>query len=146
VKWYNFAFFVFTAWAAAAPSAAAADADEEMLRGTWELESLEVQGKNLPTPAGTGGSIVFAKDRTLIWKDPGKPEKIGNYTIDAGKTPKQIDLIVSSKADSKPIQGIYTLEGDKLTIAFSTEGPKGKRPSNFKGEKVMIVHWKRRKS
>jgi uncharacterized protein (TIGR03067 family) len=118
--------------------------DEEMLRGEWDFVSVEVQGKSLPAPVGKGGSIVFDKDGKLILKDPGKPDKLGKYKINIDKDPKQIDLIVSK--DGEAMQGIYEFDEDKLKMAFSAQGPKGKRPSEFKGEKVLIVYWKRQKS
>src|SRR5579875_1186164 len=138
-----FGFLIFTATAGTVLSEVVADMDEEMLQGEWELASIEVQGKTLPSPAGKGGSIVFAKDGKLIWKDPGKPEKIGTYKIDAGKQPKQIDLIASK--DGATMRGIYELDSEKLQMAFSADGPKGKRPRDFKGDKVLIVIWKRQK-
>jgi uncharacterized protein (TIGR03067 family) len=143
VKRHIFAFLVFAAMAGATRSASAPGDDEEMLQGEWDLASTEVQGKSLPAPVGKGGSIVFDKNGKLILKDPGKPDKIGKYKIDADKAPKQIDLIVSK--ESEPMQGIYEFDEDKLKMAFSAEGPKGKRPSEFKGEKVLIVYWKRQK-
>jgi uncharacterized protein (TIGR03067 family) len=143
MKRYLFGFIVFAAMAGAALSRNAVDADEEMLRGEWLLFSAEVQGKTLPAPVEKGGSIVFDKDGTLVLKDPGKPDKIGKYKIDAGKAPKEIELTVSK--DSEAMPGIYELDGERLKMAFSTEGPRGKRPSEFKGEKVLIVYWKRQK-
>lgn len=141
---YIFGLLVLTAMAGAAWSGSAADSDEEMLRGEWDLASVEVPGKTLPALVGKGGSIVFGKESKLVLKDPGKPERIGNYKIAAGKNPKQLDLIVSK--DSQAMQGIYEFDGEKLKMAFSAEGPKGKRPSEFKGENVLIVNWKRQKS
>jgi uncharacterized protein (TIGR03067 family) len=143
MKRYLFGFVVFAAIAGAARSEATEDAAEKMLQGEWDLASVEVEGKRLPAPAGKGGSIVFAKDGKLIWKDPGKPEKIGTYKIDAGKQPKQIDLIASK--DGATMRGIYELDSEKLQMAFSADGPKGKRPRDFKGDKVLIVIWKRQK-
>ena len=140
---YVFGFIVFAAIAGAALNLNAADTDEAMLQGEWFLASVEVQEKTLPAPVGKGGSIVFDKDGKLILKDPGKPDKIGKYKIDAGKAPKKIDLILSK--DGEPMQGIYEFDDDKLKMAFSAEGPKGKRPIEFKGEKVLIVYWKRQK-
>jgi uncharacterized protein (TIGR03067 family) len=144
MKRYIFGFLISAAMAVPARSEVVADADGDRLEGEWLLASTEIQGKTLPAPAEKGGSIVFAKDRKLVMKDPGKAEKIGSYKIDDSKEPKQIDLIVSREA--QPIQGIYECDGDKLKMAFSADGPKGKRPSGFKGDKVLIVHWKRQKS
>jgi uncharacterized protein (TIGR03067 family) len=143
MKQYVFGLFAFAAVAGAACSVNAADTDEEMLQGEWIFSSIEVQGKTLPAPVGKGGSIIFAKDGKLVMKDPGKPDRNGTYKIDADKSPKQIDLNVSK--DAEAIQGIYELDDEKLKMAFSSDGPKGSRPSDFKGEKVMIVLWKRQK-
>lgn len=143
MKRYVFGLFAFVAAACAACSVNAADTDEELLQGEWSLSSIEVQGKSLPAPVGKGGSILFAKDGKLVMKDPGKPDRNGTYKIDSAKNPKQIDLIVSKEGEA--IQGIYELDGEKLKMAFSSVGPKGHRPSDFKGEKVMIVLWKRQK-
>ncbi|HTU91863.1 MAG TPA: TIGR03067 domain-containing protein [Gemmataceae bacterium] len=146
---YSFVYLVCMAMAGATLSNVAADDDEEKPQGEWLLASIEVHGKSLPAPVGKGGSIVFDKDGKLILKDPGKPDKIGKYKIDASKDPKQIDLIVSKDEKGKDgvtMQGIYEFDGDKLKMAFSAENPKEKRPSDFKGEKVLIVLWKRQKS
>ncbi len=144
MKRYVFGFVVFAVMAAVALSGKAADTDELMLQGEWNLFSIDVQGKMLPALVGKGGSIVFAKGGKLILKDPGKTDRIGKYKIDGEKIPKQIDLIVSK--DDKAMQGIYELDDEKLKMAFSAEGLKGKRPEEFKGENVLIVHWKRQKS
>jgi len=139
-----FGFLIFAATTGAALSEVVADADEEMLQGEWLLASIEVQGKSLPAPVGKGGSIVFAKDGKLAMKDPGKPDRNGTYKIDAGKNPKHIDLIVSKEGEA--MQGLYEIDDEKLKMAFPSDGAKGKRPSDFKGENVMIVIWKRQKT
>jgi uncharacterized protein (TIGR03067 family) len=144
MKQFIFGFFMCMTLVDAAPAAIADDTDAEMLQGEWLLTSIEVQGKTLPAPMGKGGSIVFAKDGKLVMKDPGKPDRNGMYKIDAGKNPKQIDLTLSKEGEA--MQGVYELDGEKLKMAFSCDGPKGKRPSDFKGEKVMIVLWKRQKT
>jgi uncharacterized protein (TIGR03067 family) len=141
--WILKALLVLAAMTGAALSVNATDTEDGMLQGEWDLASVEVQGKSLPAPVGKGGSIVFDKDGKLILKDPGKPDKIGKYKIDADKDPKQIDLIVSK--DGEAMQGIYEFDDEKLKMAFSAQGPKGKRPSEFKGENVLIVFWKRQK-
>lgn len=144
MKRYIFGFFIFAAMGGAALSEFVADADGEMLQGEWALASIEVRGKTLPAPLGKGGSLVLEKDGKLILKDPGKPDKIGKYKLDTDKIPAQIDLFQSK--DGEAMKGIYELDGDKLKMAFSAEGSTGKRPSEFKGAKVLIVLWKRQKS
>lgn len=124
--------------------AGAAEIDGESLQGEWMLSAVEVQGTMYPAPVGRGGSIVFAKDGKLILKDPGKPDRIGKYTINAGNSPKQLNLIQDNEGEATLC--IYEVEGDSLKFALSAEGIKGKRPSGFSGEKVLIVYLKRQKS
>lgn len=138
-----FGFVVLAAMAGAALSEGDADNGEETLQGEWLLISIEVKGQKLPAPIGKGGSILFDKGGKLVLRDPGKPDRIGKYKIDAGNVPKQIDL--TGFKDSKAMVGIYELDGEKLKMALSTDGPQGKRPSEFKGDNVLIVHWKRQK-
>jgi uncharacterized protein (TIGR03067 family) len=144
MRQYIFGFLIFAATTGVALSEVVTDADEEMLQGEWLLASIEVRGKSLPAPVGKGGSILFAKDGKLMMKDPGKPDRHGTYKIDAGKSPKHIDLIVSKKREA--MQGIYEIDGEKLKMAFPSDGPKGKRTSDFKGENVLVVIWKRQKT
>lgn len=143
MKRYLIGFVVSTAMASAALSNVVADSDEDELQGEWLLASIEVQGKTLPATAGKGGSIVFDKDGKVILKDPGKADKIGKYKINAGNEPKQIDL--TGLKDGEAMQGIYEFDGDKLKMAFSAQGAKGKRPRDYKGDKVLVTHWKRQK-
>jgi uncharacterized protein (TIGR03067 family) len=126
------------------------EAEVKKLEGAWEIVALVLGSKRIEAPkSGNGGGFVFAKDMKLTLKDPGKPDKPGTYTIDAGANPKQIDLIESKEGNGKPgekLQGIYEIDGDSLKLALSAEGSKGKRPSTFQGENVMILHLKRQKS
>ncbi len=138
---------LFAGMASAVLSQDASAGDAERLQGEWLLASVEIHGKTLPASAGKGGSIVFAKDGKVIMKDPGKPDKNGTYKIDAGKTPKQLDLIlVKGGKDSEERKGIYELNDDELKIGFSRFGPKGNRPDGFKGDKIVILNLKRQKT
>jgi uncharacterized protein (TIGR03067 family) len=144
-------FFVGFLVAATVGGAVLADdktaAEAKKLEGTWDIESIEIMGKKIDAPKGKGGSIVFAKDMKVIMRDQGKEDKPGTYKIDAGKSPKTLDLIESKEGKAGEVmEAIYEVEGDNLKMGFSGEGPKGKRPSDFKGEKVVIMHLKRQKS
>lgn len=124
-----------------------ADAEAKNLEGVWEVKAIERKGDKINAPEGKGGAMVFGKDWMLTMKDPGKPDKPGRYTIDAGTSPKQLDLIqLKDGKDGVVMQAIYEVEGDALRIVFSADGPKGKRPTEFKGDKVVILHLKRQKS
>jgi uncharacterized protein (TIGR03067 family) len=122
------------------------DAEVKELEGVWNLEAVEIKGKKLDAPKGKGGSIVFAKDMKVIMKEPNKPDKQGRYKIEVGTNPKQLDLIeLKDGKDEEVIQVIYEIEDDTLRMGFSADGLKGKRPTEFKGERVGIMHFKRQK-
>lgn len=144
---YILGFVVMAAVGAIVLADEKSDAEAKKLEGAWEVEAFEVMGKKIDAPKGKGGSIVFAKELKVIMKDPNKPDKPGRFKIDAGKNPKHLDVIESKDGkDGEVMQVIYEVDGDQLRMGFSADGPKGKRPSEFKGDKVVIMHLKRQKS
>jgi uncharacterized protein (TIGR03067 family) len=123
------------------------DAEAKNLEGVWEVKAFERKGDKTNAPEGKGGAMVFGKDMMLTLQDPGKPDKRGRYKIDPSKSPKQLDLIqLQDGKVGTVMQAIYEVEEDALRIGFSAEGPRGKRPTEFKGDKVVILHLKRQKS
>lgn len=147
MKRFLLAFLMAAAVGGAGLADDKSDAEAKQLEGAWDIEAIEAMGKKIDAPKGKGGGIVFAKDGKVIMKDPGKKDSPGTYKIDVGKSPKMIDLIELKDGKAGDVmQAIYEVEGDKLKIGFSAEGPKGKRPSDFKGDKVLIMYLKRQKS
>ena len=121
------------------------DADVKKLEGEWKVEEYEIMGKKIAAPKERAGSIVFAKDMKVTMKDPNKKDEPGTYKIDAGKTPKQLDLI-EGEGKKQTVEAIYEIDGDKLKLGFDTKGPKGKRPTGFDAKETVIMHLKRQKS
>lgn len=147
MKRYIFGFVIVAAVGGAVLADDKADAEAKKLHGTWDVKSIEVKGKKINAPEGKGGSIVFAKGMKVVMKDPNKEDEHGKYKIDTSKNPKQLDLIqLKDGKDGDVMQAIYEIEGDMLRLGFPVEGPKGKRPTEFKGDKVVILHLKRQKS
>jgi uncharacterized protein (TIGR03067 family) len=128
-----------------APAEEKADADLEKLQGAWVLHALEIDGKTIPAPDGAG-TFIFGKDKKLVLKETGKKDKDGTYKMDAGKDPKELDLIGSKDKENEVMQTIYQLDGDTLKLAYSVEGAKGKRPTAFDSKKAAIMILKRQKS
>src|SRR5580765_7135910 len=98
----------------AAGCAGGAAAEKNSLQGNWLLTGTTFGGKSMALATGTvPGSVVysFTSDKLII-KVPGVKSDEQNYTIDASKKPKHLDLANGKAA-------IYALEGDVLKIGFN---------------------------
>ena len=115
--------------------------DAEAIRGTWEFEKIRINGKVLTAeqakPFGPG---ILISATAISSSDPKSGEVKYPYKIDPSKSPKWItreEKLVGINKDSngKDVQrvviqkhvGIYKLDGDKLTICWSTKN----RPPQF---------------
>lgn len=118
-------------------------AELEKLQGTWKVVAVVRNGKKQAEEAGKERKMTFKGDEVTL-RD-GNKEAQATCKVDANKEPKTIDLILKGE-ETKPIQGIYTLDGDDLKIAAPTE-PGKERPKDFAGGKdVTVVYLKREKS
>jgi uncharacterized protein (TIGR03067 family) len=118
------------------------DGDKDKLQGTWAVESMVVDGKEVAAELIKGMKYVFSADRVTV--TVGTIDDHGTYTINSGNTPKTLD-IVSVNAKNKPSRCIYTFEGEKLKIAL---GDGGNRPTDFstsKGTTNAVLICKREK-
>ena len=82
--------------------------DSELLQGVWVYTSTD--GK--PVPAERQNEYVeFLKNRILLSNGTH-----GRFRLEDSKSPKQITITFASKSEG-PVNGIYKIEGDRLTIA-----------------------------
>src|SRR5439155_9419208 len=83
----------------------------EKLQGTWNFATLEVDGAKMPQEAFAGSTIEVAGDRFTTTS--GQTIYKGTFKVDAGKTPKTIDLhFTEGPEKGNTTLGMYELDGD----------------------------------
>jgi uncharacterized protein (TIGR03067 family) len=112
----------------------AADADDakkelEKLAGTWDVVSVERDGKAMPADKVKGSTLTIKGDKYVV--KLGDMTIEGIYKVDPAQKPKAIDATRTNGDDKgKTLLGIFTLEGDDLKMCFN--GPSNKdRPKEF---------------
>jgi uncharacterized protein (TIGR03067 family) len=126
------------------PPRADSDKTEEKIQGTWLLDRVETDGKQVQDPKYEGATATFDKGKVrTVDKDETKE---GEYKIDASSNPKSIDLVYKPKKGGEYLfRGIYRLEGDVLTLCLV--GPEGERQKEFvtkPGQGQYLQVWKRK--
>ncbi len=108
-------------------------ADKGKLQGTWKVVSVMYR-PNVDT-LFLGKLIKFDGESMLTYDEAVRDDRLlskGSITVDATKTPKQIDIYgyPNGKKTAIPLLGIYAFDGDKLRLSWS--GRDGKdRPLTF---------------
>lgn len=103
--------------------------DGEALAGTWTLTEIELAGN--PRPPGATERWVIGSGR-IEWERL-RPVTF-TATLDATKTPKQIDLeIVEGLGKGGKLRGIYKLTDGKLQVCYCLNPEKNERPTAFAG-------------
>lgn len=99
------------------------------LEGEWHFERLQVDGQIMPAAALSASRILIDGDRFRTES----PEAVyeGVFTIDVEASPAQIDIeFVEGPEAGNWSYGIYTLDGDRLTLCLGLTG--APRPAAFK--------------
>ncbi|MCI0703285.1 MAG: TIGR03067 domain-containing protein [Planctomycetia bacterium] len=116
-------------------------ADEAAFRGKWKLVSGKFNGKAYDLPKDSQRGTNFTEKEVMTF-DGQRVGRTLNYTLDATANPKQIDLTLA-KTDQKS-QGIYTLDGDTLTLCYAEPG--AARPTKLEskeGDRTFLLLFKR---
>jgi uncharacterized protein (TIGR03067 family) len=121
----------------------AAKKEIDKFQGTWVVVSAEREGQ--PLDDIKDDKVTFSGDKMTIKTKMRDQE--GTFKLDPTKKPKAIDIKPSEGSEKgQTIQGIYSLEGDRLKFCFARDGKE--RPSEFAtkaGSGLMMVELKRAK-
>lgn len=127
--------------AALATPAAAAEAPA-LLTGSWT--AVEARRDGAEAPELVGHRLVFEGEGFRIVGASGELLHAGRYAADATVRPARIDFVQEAGgATGQTWEGIWRLEGDRLTIVDDAPDPVKGRPVGFAAGKgsghVMLV-------
>ncbi len=127
------------------------DPEEKAFQGDWSVLKLESPGPIPPGEEIKKFKVTFKKNEMILDMGLGDEKVNMTFTLDSKKSPKWMDVYADAdrfdeekdekKGDKNKkykVQGIYTLEGDRLTICLA--GPPSDkvadRPSEFVAKKL----------
>src|SRR5262245_63579162 len=92
---------------------------QDDLKGTWIIQKAVQSGKTLDDAKARGAKLVITADRMTAHDPDNKELYVLGYKANASVTPKTIDMrILKGKDMDRNASGIYSLEGDKLKLAY----------------------------
>lgn len=108
------------------------DKDKKSLQGKWQVVSFELAGSEIKV--NNDGIVIVIEGNKLKFTNSKGTDDIAmfTFTLDAGKSPKNIDLLEKDKSKAEP--AIYELKGDELTICRPVEGRA--RPSELRSTRT----------
>jgi uncharacterized protein (TIGR03067 family) len=122
--------------------------DAENIRGDWKVDSVVHDGRELAGDEAdrliTNGTVKITADKFFV--TVGGEDREYTYTIDATAKPRRLDLAHQLPGGGEEIgQGIYKLEGDKLTYCANRQAG-ADRPTAFEskeGSDIILMVLKR---
>jgi uncharacterized protein (TIGR03067 family) len=120
----------------------ASSRDEDKLQGTWQLVSLEEDGKTyagqqIPTLSNMGVSFTGQLFQLKLLSQGGEPpvtgmktETNGVFHLDCGVDPRRITVLTPG-SNANSLLGIYKVEGDTLTLCHYFNPKEVKYPTQF---------------
>jgi len=118
--------------------------DLEQLQGKWSMHALEINGKEVPPRQIVETFLEVKGDvyRTIVKKK----EHLGlRIKLNAGKNPREIDMILSEGGSTKVFKGIYAVDKDEFKMCRAAS-PENERPTQFAtwpDTNYFVVTWKK---
>ena len=112
--------------------------EQENLEGTWSFMSSsggasEMKGRTAMRMAFKGNTVSFLSEDT-------KRTVQGTYTVDVGKSPKTMDIILENKGKKLTTLAIYELDNDMLKLChYLGTGASQERPKEFVADKQTVL-------
>jgi uncharacterized protein (TIGR03067 family) len=126
-----------------------AKADLKKLDGSWKVVKLIYNGENFTKEDDITIAMEFKDGVATVRASESIKKEYAKvrFTLDPSVTPKLLDLsiIAGAQKDAK-MEGIYKLDGDKLTLCVKVLG--NGRPAKFEspeGESIALVELTREK-
>ena len=124
-----------------------AEEAQRKLQGTWTATRAERDGKAVDDVVGN--RLSFTGNRFRIQSRDGKPLYSGTVRVDPGAKPAAIDFEHTEGTQTgKAWKGIYTLDGDTLTVCDNAPNLDKGRPAAFEaksGSGYVLITFKRAK-
>jgi uncharacterized protein (TIGR03067 family) len=117
--------------------------DTDQLQGTWVVQALDRGGQTMAD--SKGDTLTIQGDKFTIKMKNGEVK--GTLKLDAAKTPRQIEFMITEGPQQGTALGIYALQGDELKLCLAEPGAK-ERPkalASKEGETHLFVTLKREK-
>jgi uncharacterized protein (TIGR03067 family) len=121
--------------------------DLEPLQGGWTMVLVFRNGQVAPADLAKSGELVIEEHEYRA--KLGSESMMATIKVDSSKTPKQIDLTLSTGENKgQTVKGIFKISGDDLTICRGLTA-KEARPTEFAApvdSGLLLVTWKRSKT
>lgn len=105
------------------------DKSSKSIEGTWLITDAQREGKYYNDPVDGKLALTFADGKVSGHIDDGGKEQtiLGTYSVNPKADPPEIDMKLTVGKRAMPLNGVYELDGDKLTIGSSSD--EGARPT-----------------
>lgn len=115
--------------------------DEEAIVGRWAVTSRQSYADRPPETSDTGVLFVFGGKGEFRSVGSGREGADGGFKLDPAASPKAVDITL----DGAKLLGLYELNGDALTLCYTTL-PEAARPTELKADLkagIVVVFLKR---